>query len=427
MTATSWGIGGARHKMWTAAIVVDTRRRAGVGWCRTKATRPADPVSVTTGGSTGHLERRRHASPSGRVAQDPAIRFLRAAPADDRGCAVTPAACCAAPVCTGAKSVLMHLWKYASKWYPGDGPRFVWPSVGRLAAELGRKLRGVYANLATLEAAGWIVRDWDDQGHKGWTLNPIAVPAAAPEMQLGFAWDDGPPPEPANSDAAAGDLRAEIGRLVGDLRAPVCCAEPVERIDRVAPECNSDCTGVQLPKRKEEPMNNQPPQDTAGQDSLRVFRAYESHRVATLGGMEARRFAPPGLLALWKELGGNAKAWKLVEAYGRRAIDLAAKSVEAGHEKSATFVKCRSDGQEWASSRYKAVMAWQGAAAEPCRPTPPPPPDPIVDGERVHLLEREAWDSGGADAVRQQRAAALSSERLGELAGDFLAKMRGVG
>ncbi len=327
----------------------------------------------------------------------------------------------------------MMLWKYAAKWYPGDGPRFVWPSVATLADKLGRKLRGVYANLATLERGGWIVRDWDERGRRGWSLNPIPVPPATPEMQLGFAWDDGPPPDPANDSMNADDFRTEAGRLADDLRTPlpldrggeIRCGESVERAVRDCTPVQQSCTPVQLPKRKvEEEMNNQ---SEPGREMLRIFHAYEQHRTTTLGGPEARRLFPPGMHTLWRELGGNASALKKLEAYGKRAIELAAKCKAEGTPGWEERVRWRSDGGEWSMKRYTAVMSWQGAAAEPCKPTPPPAPDPFVDGVRVDMHEREAWDAGGEDAVRRQRAEVVSFDRMGDLAAGFLARTRGVG
>lgn len=414
MIATSWGIDRPRHKMLSAAIVVDSATCAGVGSAGTKRTRPADPNALQQGGSTGHLERQSDGTCQRLGAQHPPKDPEHAHSAVETGFSVIPAACAAAPMGSGAKSVLQMLWSYASKWRPGDGPRFVWPSVETIADKLGRKIRGVYANLATLEREGWIVRTRDELGRKGWDLHPQPVerapaePEVEPDMQLGIAW-----PEPG--DEASNE-------------APPPCAQPVEKSSAPAElrdeSCNPTCTPVQLHPSIGVTMNHQ---DTAGQDSLRVFRAYEAHRVATLDGPPARTLPPPGLLTLWRELGGNAKAWKAVEAYGRRAIDIVAGMRDRGDPGWEQRERWRRDGGEWSRARFDAVMAYQGAAAEPQKPSAPPPPDPVVDGERVTLLEREAWDAGGEAAVRKQRSEALSSERLGELAGGFLAKLRGVG
>lgn len=160
-------------------------------------------------------------------------------------------------------------------------------------------------------------------------------------------------------------------------------------------------------------------------EGVAIFRAYEQRRIAKLGDRYPKRETPPMTLwNLWRELGGNTAAWRKVEAYGKRAIDIAAKAVESGHEKAGQWVKLRADGGEWAKARYDAVMAWQGAAAEPHRPSAPPPPDPVVDGERVSLLEIEAWDSGGEAAVRKRRAEVMPPDAMADAAGAFLARLR---
>lgn len=361
---------------------------------------------------------------------------------------------------SGPKSVLQMLWSFASKWRPGDGSRFVWPSVETVAVRLGRKVRGVYANLTRLEREGWIVRDYDEKGRKGWTLHPVAVAPRMQETQLGIAWPSDTAGEAANSVCAADaprtidgrstddlrtpeplDFAAEVRALTEELRAPrpqraaAPCVQPVERDTRCAiseeEPCNPARLEVQSPKRKEAPMKSPSNQDTVGQDSLRVFRSIEQYRVARLGttiGGPARPYPKgDGLIRLWRELGANAKAWKLIEQYGRRAIDLAALAVEQGADNATKLVKWRSDGGEWDRARYDAVMRWQGAGAEPCTPSAPPPPDPIVDGVRVDMHEREAWDEGGEVAVRKQRAATLDADKMAAQAADFLATLRGVG
>lgn len=167
-------------------------------------------------------------------------------------------------------------------------------------------------------------------------------------------------------------------------------------------------------------MNHQ----NVGQDLLRIFHAYEQHRHTALGGPEPRRTVPASMVSLWQELGGNGAASKKLAEYGRRAIEIAAKMKADDAPGWQERARWRSDGGEWSKKRYDAVMAWQGAGAEPCRPSPPPTPDPIVDGQRIDLHEREAWEAGGADAVRRQRAEALSCDDLGKLAADALAKFR---
>lgn len=174
-------------------------------------------------------------------------------------------------------------------------------------------------------------------------------------------------------------------------------------------------------------MNNQRRGDGKVDDGIRIFRAYEQRRVATIGGRPARTTPPTGIYALWRELGGTADAWKKVEQYGKRAIELCQHAIDTHDARAQDKIAWRADGNEWSSNRYRVVMAWQGNGAEPPKPAPPPEPDPVVDGTRVDRHEREAWDAGGEDAVRKQRASALSFDRLGELAAGFLRDRRGVG
>lgn len=49
--------------------------------------------------------------------------------------------------------------------------------------------------------------------------------------------------------------------------------------------------------------------------------------------------------------------------------------------------------------------------------------DPVVDGRRVDRWEQEAWENGGADGVRRQRAGVLPAEAIGALAQSWLRKV----
>jgi hypothetical protein len=328
------------------------------------------------------------------------------------------------PVGPAPARLLLALWDHAWDWRPGAAPPFVFPGVEALGMKLGIGRTAVYRALAELRDAGWIREDSQD-GRAGWTLALMPKCARAveeethDEMQLGFAW-----PTQEEIEMPANNTPKPVDNVCTDHDAEAASIPDVGNPPSARRDSLLSRKHASNHPRSGRGSTSSPPPD----EGVRIFRDYERRRVAKLGDRYTLRTTPPMTLwNLWRELGGNAAAWKLVEAYGKRAIDIAAKAVEAGHEKADQWVKLRADGGEWSKARYDAVMAWQGAAAEPHKPTPPPAPDPVVDGERVTLLEREAWESGGADAVRRQRAEALSSERLGELAGDFLARMRGVG
>jgi hypothetical protein len=315
-----------------------------------------------------------------------------------------PASCCAAAVPSGAKAVLLGLWTYAGRWFPGDGSRFVWPSVETLAAKLGRKVRGVYASLTRLVREGWIARAWDERGRRGWDLHPVpVVPVVDDEpVQLGFAWDD---------EAPAVDAVHSGG-------------QPVEREVRVCTPLRRPCTALQSSSSTGSNHEQSSPHDD---DASRIWSAYEAKRIAEIGGRPHRGCNPPeAMQVLAAELGGGADGWLAVERYGNRAIELAAKAKAAGYERWPWLVTLRADGFEWSKKRYDATMNYQGPSVDGVKPSAPPPPDPIVDGIPIDRFEREAWDSGGADAVRASRGAKLSAESVTASVAELFARMRGT-
>lgn len=335
----------------------------------------------------------------------------------------------ASSVGPGPHRVLLALWDYAHGWRPGDEAWPVWPSPEALAAKLNVSRSTVYRGLTELERAGWIRRA-QCEGGPGWLLllapeveqradRPSPDDAASAE-QLGFHW----------ADPIADRLASESAN-----DAPSVCAPPT-----VAAVDNSQATAATAPPRRPKvrtatlrrpdspPLQEQKLNSSANDDDAsRIWSRYEDERVRLLGGKRRATEPPIGLRLLWRELGGNQAAWAEVERYGLRALELAAAAKAAGREIWPQLVACRADGREWTRKRYDAVCAWQGAAVDGPKASAPPPPSPIVDGVRVDRFELDAWDSGGAEAVRKQRAQALSGEQIAASAAEFLSRLRGVG
>lgn len=143
-------------------------------------------------------------------------------------------------------------------------------------------------------------------------------------------------------------------------------------------------------------------------DALRVWLIYESERARLLGGT-ARTGAPPlALRALIAEIGVER-----VEGYTRRSLELAASAVARGRSCAADLIAARSDGREWHLARVEAVERWREPEPLVVVPSSPPPPDPVVDGRRVTRFELDAWESGGEQAVREQREREIHAQPSG--------------
>lgn len=299
----------------------------------------------------------------------------------------------------GQHRVLLALWDYAHGWRQGDGEWFVWPEIGTLAAKIGIKVRALYARLAGLESAGLIAREWSaDLDRYGWRLT-ISTAAAEPEPecdegQLGFAWA---------SSGSAND------------RAPVDNLRMVEPDAAIA----SAQTCTPPLHERAQPSSLRTEVEQSGDDMTRAWLAYEAERVRVLGGLARSGRAPETMRALVA-----AKGLAAVIEYGRRAIELAAEAVKAGAPLADKLVRCRSDGGEWSERRFSAVALFRPTS--PPRPIVMPPPDPVVDDRRVDLHEREAWESGGANAVRTLRRAVLSPEAMAAMARGALRTIGGA-
>jgi DNA-binding MarR family transcriptional regulator len=70
----------------------------------------------------------------------------------------------------GAKLVLWALWEDLGRWNHSATEWFLAISVEGVSRLLGLRVRGVYQNLTKLEAKGFIRRDRDISGRRGYTL-----------------------------------------------------------------------------------------------------------------------------------------------------------------------------------------------------------------------------------------------------------------
>lgn len=331
----------------------------------------------------------------------------------------------------GPHRVLLLLWQF-SGWRPEvDEPAFAWPSIDTLAERLAIRPRAVRDALAKLRELGYVrearehrlARGRRDE-REGWRLfeSPAAAEdfdreqAAASQMEL-FA---GAPGEAVDNlcttEHAATDLPAQVSTERAQVRTKPCAGE-----HEIGPgeHRSKDRDGVELVIAS---VVNVGAPEHDDDDAAKIWRDYEAQRVAMLGGTLRDGPPPASLRTLIDSHGAPA-----VAAYATRAIELAAAAVARGRSSAPNRVAERSDGREWHPGRLAAVMAWREpdtpavAAAPIVVPRAMPPPDPVVDGERVTRFELDAWREGGADAVRALRAAPTltgeSAERLLRQAG----------
>lgn len=313
----------------------------------------------------------------------------------------------------GPHRLLLALWDHDHRWRPGHGTGFAFPSHDALAAKLGVARSTVYRGLVELERAGWIRAGRSPElGRQGWHLltEPTAQRDALPEAatagageQLALTWGADDEPAAKNTSAAPS-------------LPPPPASDPNLRI--VASE------GSESPPLQGTEVKHH------DDDASRIWARYERERVAQLGayGAAPLRSGPPprAMHALAASLGGD---WSAVERYGLTAIELAAAWCARGLDLAAPAVAWRADGLEWTRKRYDRTMAKADASrgavlpAAPMRRIEIPAADPTVDGERVDRFERDAWESGGADAVRAMRAAAMDAGALANAAAGFLRQL----
>jgi hypothetical protein len=268
----------------------------------------------------------------------------------------------------GQHRVLLALWDHAHGWRTGSGDWFVWPAVGTIATVFGLTDDAVRRCLRELTARGWIRPDVND-GRRGWWLRetPTVDP---PQLEL-FASVPSEPAAVDNLGMAPDNHRAERDGCTDNHRAT-----------------SSIGTGRTVGTAREH------------DDAVRIWSLYEEFRVRLLGGTMRDGPPPASLRALITSHGAAD-----VEAYARRAVELAASAVARGRSSAADRVAERSDGREWHPTRFAAVLAWR----EPDVPAAvtlrrgPPLPAPAVDGERVTLHEGEAYERGGEEGVREHR------------------------
>lgn len=293
----------------------------------------------------------------------------------------------------GIHRVLLALWNHAHDWAEGEGIAewFVWPSVSTIGARFGLGDDAVRRCLRELAARGWLRPD-TNEGRRGWWLRADPTPAA-PQLEL-FAADV---TEPTAVDAPT--VAPEVAPPVDNL----CTDGGNHRAARDEPSRPARqtialllSTGTELNVSEARASARGPDDD----DVQRVWSTYETERVRVLGGTVREGPAPLALRVLVAELGLPA-----VERYAARSLVLAADAVKRGRDCAATLVIARSDGHEWHPRRVDAVARFPDPPAPlQIASRPPPAPDPVVDGERVTLHEREAYEFGGDEGVRAQRA-----------------------
>ena len=314
----------------------------------------------------------------------------------------------ALPQHPGPNRLLLLLWQF-SGWKPGGDPPFAWPSVDTLACRLRLRARTVREGLEKLRELGYIrpavecrIANGRRDEREGWRLFEDPADAAAFDIEAAaqsqldlFAGSAAHVDNSVDGEAAATDGAAQVRTESAQVRTSDGAGAP--KIGAGAPNHPYSGAGVEL--ASELVVSVGPPPDD--DDASRIWSTYEADRARMLPSSSPPRTGPPplALRALIAEIG-----LPRVEAYARRSLELAADAVARDRLCAATLVLARHDGREWHVARVEAVERYhETARSVELVPRPPPPPDPLVDGARVDLHEREAYERGGDDAVRAQR------------------------
>lgn len=335
----------------------------------------------------------------------------------------------------GPHRILLALWDYAG-WRPGCGDTwaFVWPSVETIASKLGTTASTVYRGLAQLRREGWIAQAQEQVKSKGvtttragWRLflepkgtdDPDAKrrqwPGDGPEQgEISFPAGAGgdttaEDPSSENSEGREGSF-ATSRQKIRDLRNPILTGSGSEPSRNVAAPAKHD-----------------------DDDEGRIWSEYEEARVRMLGGEHRgvatapRRAAIRSLIrAVADTLGGNrAAALSKVRRYALGSLETTAAAVRGKRDCATRLVAARADGREWSFERYQATMARLTAEQASATTRREPEPDPLVDGVRVDLHEREVYLGGGDEAVRREREQRLGFEQIASLSQGILDRMRG--
>ncbi len=323
----------------------------------------------------------------------------------------------ALPQHPGPHRLLLLLWQF-SGWRPGGDPPFAWPSVDTLACRLRVKARAVRDALAKLRELGYVreaqevrVAAGRQDVREGWRLFDDPAEAAAFDAERAavaqldlFAGAPSTVYNSVDNEPAATDGRAQVGTERAQVGTDPCAGG--HKIGPGAHDASLYGAGVELVS---ELVVSEGPADQADDDDddvLRTWNAAEAERVRLLGGRPAQPDPPPEYIAA-------AQRWG-PERLGRAAIDgirLAADARARGRHVAPDLVAACTNARAWTPRRIEAIEARMeslggviACAAEDI-PRSHAPPDPAVDGERVTHFELDAWHSGGADAVRAQRAA----------------------
>lgn len=330
----------------------------------------------------------------------------------------------ALPKHPGPHRVLLLLWQYAGK----ESPAFAWPSVETLAARLRIQPRPIREALAKLEELDLVrpaleVRFANGKRSErvGWRLFETTEECEAydraraldPQLDL-FA--GAPCGQPVEDEPVDAEPAGQVSTNAGQVALNIGPGGP-----EIGPGGPHTKEGSFMDRSVDLVVNVGAPEHD--DDAARIWTRYERHRVQLLGGIVRDGPPPATLRALIASHGAV-----VVEAYAVRSLELAAAARARGRHCAAELVAARSDGREWHPARLQAVASWE----EPANEDSPPrraaaPPDPRVDGARVDLLEREAYERGGEEAVRAQRRELAERPRAGvSLVEGWLASKRGA-